>query len=291
MTAARYTMSIGILVLVCGATAQAGQAADAPRVAAHLTPDEQEVFLRDAHLTRARTLGTGITASRRATLTHGDLTHDAHIQTVNIYRPVFEAGRSTEIDFRDTYRYNIAAYRLARVIGLTNVPASIERTFERSPAAYTWWVDDVMMDEGDRASAGDSGPDPVRFRQQVQVMHVFDELIQNRDRNHGNVLWTSDWTLWMIDHTRAFRTGRDLLRPERLVQCDRALLQQLRELTSEGLREMMGRILNRRELDAVLARRALIVARYDARIAELGEDAVLFALRPATMAGVESPVH
>jgi hypothetical protein len=37
------------------------------------------------------------------------------------------------MNFRDTYRYNIAAYRLARVIGLTNVPVSIERTFERSP--------------------------------------------------------------------------------------------------------------------------------------------------------------
>ena len=36
-------------------------------------------------------------------------------------------------------------------------------------------------------------------------MRIWDELIQNRDRNQGNILWTHDWTLWLIDHTRAFR--------------------------------------------------------------------------------------
>ena len=39
---------------------------------------------------------------------------------------------------------------------------------------------------------------------QLQVVRVFDELIQNRDRNQGNILWTSDWKMWLIDHTRAF---------------------------------------------------------------------------------------
>jgi hypothetical protein len=125
----------------------------------------------------------------------------------------------------------------------------------------------------------------VRFGQQLQILNVFDELIQNRDRNRGNVLWTADWTLWMIDHTRAFRTGRELLRPERLTHCDRALLEQLRELPAETLRETMGRILSGREIEALLARRDRIVQHYDARIAALGQGAVLFALRgPAVTA-------
>ena len=40
-------------------------------------------------------------------------------------------------------------------------------------------------------------------------LRIFDELIQNRDRNTGNLLWTTDWKMWMIDHTRAFRLGDD----------------------------------------------------------------------------------
>ena len=41
------------------------------------------------------------------------------------------------------------------------------------------------------------------------AVRVFDELIANRDRNIGNMLWTSTWKMWMIDHTRAFRRGAE----------------------------------------------------------------------------------
>ena len=42
-------------------------------------------------------------------------------------------------------------------------------------------------------------------------MKVWDELIQNKDRNAGNIIWTSDWSMWLIDHTRAFRLGKELV--------------------------------------------------------------------------------
>lgn len=292
MRAVRHAAVFPILALACSVALHAGQAADDAPHATRLTPAEQEAFLREARVVRSRTIGTGITASRRATLTLGDLTHEVHIQTVDIYRPVFEAGRATELDFHDSYRYNIAGYRLARLLGLPNVPVSIERTFDNKAAAFTWWVDDVIMDEAARAKEDVTGPDPLRFRQQMQIMNVFDELIQNRDRNRGNVLWTADWTLWMIDHTRAFRTGNELLRPERLVHCDRALLDRLRALTRDDVRTAMGRTLNGRELGALMARRDLIVAHYDERIAAVGEGGVLFTLRSlaASTSGDVAPV-
>ena len=43
----------------------------------------------------------------------------------------------------------------------------------------------------------------------MSLVRVFDQLIGNIDRNVGNLLITSDWRIWAIDHTRAFRlTGR-----------------------------------------------------------------------------------
>jgi hypothetical protein len=107
-------------------------------------------------------------------------------------------------------------------------------------------------------------------------MYVWDELIQNRDRNQGNVLWTNDWTLWLIDHTRAFRLGRQLLKPEQLTRCDRGLLERLRELTPAGLAQAVGVSLTSDEQAAVLARRALLVTHFEQRIARLGETVVLF---------------
>ena len=45
---------------------------------------------------------------------------------------------------------------------------------------------------------------------QLHILRVFDELIANTDRNQGNMLIDSRWKLWLIDHSRAFRTSSDL---------------------------------------------------------------------------------
>ena len=42
------------------------------------------------------------------------------------------------------------------------------------------------------------------------ALRLFDQLIANTDRNLGNLLIGNDWTIWAIDHTRAFRTQHDV---------------------------------------------------------------------------------
>ena len=36
-------------------------------------------------------------------------------------------------------------------------------------------------------------------------VRMFDQLIYNVDRNLGNLVIDKNWTIWMIDHSRAFR--------------------------------------------------------------------------------------
>jgi len=224
-----------------------------------------------AKVTNRRDAGSGVTGSSRVTLSDGRLTHDAHVQAVDVARAVFTAGKASEVNFKDTYRYNIAGYRLARLIGLANVPMSVERNIEGKLAAVTWWVDDVQMDEGARLKKKTMAPDVQRFAKQIQVMKIWDELIQNKDRNGGNLLWTSDWSMWLIDHTRAFRLGKELVAPADLTRCDRRLLDGMRALTAESLAKALGDSLTKEEQGAVLARRDLIVKHFDDRIAKLGE--------------------
>jgi hypothetical protein len=109
-------------------------------------------------------------------------------------------------------------------------------------------------------------------------MRVFDELIQNRDRNAGNLVWTRDWTMWMIDHTRAFRTDRRLLHPELLERCERSLCDALRGLTGAMLTAAVGDTLLKTEIDAVLARRDVLLAHFDGLIARRGEAVILYTL-------------
>ncbi len=244
-----------------------------------LTPAQMEEFLLRASIERIRDAGDGVTGSRRATLSDGTLTHDAHIQIIDqalaLFRP---RGAEPEFNFKDSYRYNVAAYRLAVLLGLDNVPMSVERQVDGKRAAVTWWIDDVMMDERARLKGAERGPDPERTGMQSHIMRVFDELIANRDRNLGNLLWTTDWKMWMIDHTRAFRLGTDLRRPAVLIRIERSLLESLRTLTADAVAEAVGNSLTTFEIQGLLARRDAIVELFEAKIAERGEAPILYTL-------------
>ena len=270
MDTVRRSLVLGVFFVVCTSALLAGQGVP-PAATPSLAPEDMEAFLLKAKVTNRRDAGSGVTGSSRVTLSDGRLTHDAHVQAVDVARAVFTAGKASEVNFKDTYRYNIAGYRLARLIGLDNVPMSVERNIEGKLAAVTWWVDDVQMDEGARLKKKTMAPDVQRFAKQIQVMKIWDELIQNKDRNGGNLLWTSDWSMWLIDHTRAFRLGKELVTPADLTRCDRRLLDGMRALTAESLAKAVGDSLTKEEQGAVLARRDLIVKHFDDRIAKLGE--------------------
>ena len=257
----------------------------APRLATPqavaLTPEQMADFLAKAAIVKEKTTSDGVTRPIRATLSDGVLTHDAQFQTVDEAKALFEAGKASEVDFKDSYRFNIAGYRLAQMVGLQTVPMSVERRYKNKNAAVTWWIDDVMFDDAGRQKLQDKfGPDPERTAKQLHLMHVWDELIQNRDRNKGNIVWTKDWTLWMIDHTRAFRSGESLLKPSDLIRVERTFFEKMKQLTEASVSETMKGVLTRGEIRAMLKRRDALVKHFEKQIAERSEVAVFFTLSP-----------
>jgi hypothetical protein len=228
-----------------------------------LSRAEMETFLRQARIVRTRPVSKGITGTQRATLTDGVLTHDASIQTIDESRREFQTNRGVELNFRDTWRFNVAAYLLDKLLGLGMIPPTVERPYRGLDASFTWWVDDVLMDEGERLKRRVRPPDLWSWNDQMWIVRVFDQLIYNTDRNVGNLLIDRAWRLWMIDHTRAFRWHRTIRSPENLVRCDRELLERLRALDEATLERELGRYLGPREIDGILARRDLIVQHFD----------------------------
>jgi hypothetical protein len=220
---------------------------------------EIEQFLLHAKVIKTRSAGKGITGSLRGTLTDGVLTHDAHIQTIDERKSEFRGTTSTEFNFRDSWSFNVAAYRISRLIGLDLVPVSVARKWKTTDAAYTWWIDDFAMDEAERLKKKLSPPDPLRWNEQIQMVRLFDQLIANVDRNLGNLLITTDWNLWAIDHTRAFRTQPTLKTPGNIARCDRQVLERLKQLDRATLKTEVGQFLQSYEMDAMLKRRDAIV--------------------------------
>lgn len=235
----------------------------------------------EAFLSRASVVsdpGPAAGASWRVTLDDGTRKHDAAVQTADGSDPT-----------RRNFRYNVAAYELDKALGLNLVVPSIERQVAGGrPASLTWWLDNFAMNELDRRRKRVEPPDQESWNRQMQAVRVFDELISNTYRDTSpalylnsvwdNLLITTDWTIWLTDHTGAFRVRNQLADPESLTRCDRALLRRLRELNRNDLQRILGKYLSLRQLDALEARRAILVRHYDEEIATRGESAVLYDL-------------
>ena len=270
-------------MVLCSAslwTAPLGLLAQGTDSQVRLSREQMEEFLRTARIVRIRELSQGITRSQRATLTDGELTHDAQVQAIDVAQSSFTTPQGTELNFRDTYKYNIAGYLLDKILDLRMVPVSVERKVQGKTSAVTWWVDDVLMTETDRNKKKVDPPDQELWNRQIYIVRVFDQLIYNMDRNLGNLLITKDWEVWMIDHTRAFRLPKDLRNPGNLVKCDRKFLDALRKLTPETLLQELQPYATKPEVEALLARRDLIVQYFEQAVAEKGESAVLYDYLP-----------
>jgi hypothetical protein len=239
------------------------------------TSDEIERFLLSAQVSASRTLTEGVTNSQLATLSDGKSTHEAQIQTVDISKPSYPTAKGWELNFRDYWGYNVAAYRLSQMLNMDCVPVSVQREIDGKPAAVTWWIDDVLMTEKTRFFSKVNPPDVAQWNRQMYGVRVFDQLIYNTDRNLGNLVITRDWKIWMVDHTRAFRRHPDLENPKQLIRCERGMLEGMRRLDPLTLTRELGEYLVRQEIDALLARRDKIVEYFDRQIAERGENAVL----------------
>ncbi|MEE2638007.1 MAG: hypothetical protein VYE68_12330 [Acidobacteriota bacterium] len=260
-----WTVSLALWVTATGAVAQP---LDKPAIAE---------FMRTADVVAAEEIGTGVTNPWRLTLSDGRFEHDVAFQSVDKQRDRQRLGRRQELNFVDAYRYNIAAYRVAELLGLDHMmPVTVERSWDGRRGAVSWWIDDVMFDERTRLDGRHWPDDMQRYNEQYYRMLVFAELVYDTDRNQTNVLYGSDWNLWMIDFSRAFRVWAELQAPQNVPRCDRQLLQGLRDLTRARLETHTHPYLNGGEIDAVLERRDKLVDHFDDLIAKKGESLVLY---------------
>ena len=169
------------------------------------------------------------------------------------------------------------AFRLAELLGLTDMmPVTVERVIDGQPGSVSWWVDDVKLDEGQRLKEKLSAPDPDAWNRQMYRMRLFTQLVADTDRNTGNVLITSDWRLWMIDFTRAFRRSHQLIAPGDVTRCDHELLSRLRTLTRASVSTQTRGVLGGAEIDALMVRRDAILSLVDGLVQSQGKARVLY---------------
>ncbi len=145
------------------------------------------------------------------------------------------------------------------------MPVAVARTLNKHRGILQFWVEGAInvrrMLEQKLQPAGDCASGP-----QYNLMNVFDVLIDNTDRTQENALFTKDWTLVLIDHTRAFHTD---MAPQHLLYKGEltvppALAERLASLNRDKLQPVLGPYLKKRQIDALLKRRDLLLKNYGA---------------------------
>jgi len=191
--------------------------------------------------------------------------------------------------FKETWKGEIAAYRLSRLLGLNMVPPTVEREFRGDRGSCQLFADYwVTMEEVRGKKLNPPGIKMNGFFRCLFLQRAFDNLIYNVDRHLRNYLIMQDWRMILIDHSRTFGMGKkastDLIYDEKykegpnfiMAEVPRPFYEALKAMTAESIRTAVGEYLTDEEIAATLARRDLIIAWLDKRIKEQGEMKVLY---------------
>ena len=226
---------------------------------------EIEEFLKTAEILGLEDIPVGVTNPQSATLAPGGPVDRFAWKQLT-------PGRRR--GFWESYKAEIAAYELDKLLGLGMVPVTVERRVRQELGAAVMWVSPT---ESFKDLGGTPSP-PTRFigYWTIQLIRakMFDNLIYNQDPNEGNWLVDPAWNLILIDHSRSFSSDSDMAHDD-MLRADRYLWERMQQLDEPMLTAALGEWLSDREIRAVLERRDRMAEILDAQIEENGEGAVL----------------
>jgi hypothetical protein len=218
---------------------------------------EAEQFLHTALVIARKPIGSGVTRSERLTLTDGIRTLRAAWKTIDerVMGLSHMDNGTVEFDFRDSWKHDVAAYELDKLLGLGLVPPTVERRIRHRRGALQLWIEDAV-NELDRRHRNLRPPDVAAFNARRAVVRFLRELTYDTDYNIQNTIYGPEFRVWAIDFSRAFRISTHLLTPERLHRLPPApVLEKLRALDRATIEEHLGPWLQGRQIDGLLARR------------------------------------
>jgi len=242
-----------------------------------------EEFLKTAEIVRFEEIGEGVTKPFRLYLKKGD------VQT----KAAWKNPSGVMAGFLEGWQYEIAAYELDKLIGLNMIPPTVEREFRNEKGALSLWA---TSEYSLLKIMEDKIPIPKEVIRQVDDMkylsRAWDSLIANEDRTQQNILYTKDWRTILFDHSRAFRSTREFA--ERLMngkngikkaadghpflfrRLPRTFVEKVKALDFQSIKNAVGPYLTDKEIEAVLKRKALLLAEIEDMIKESGEAKVLY---------------
>jgi hypothetical protein len=242
-----------------------------------------EEFLQAAEITRWEEIGEGVTKPLKLYMKMGDVESKA----------CWKNPHGMQQGFLEGWQYEIAAYRLDKLIGLNMVPPAVEREFKGKTGALVFWVtsEHSLLEIEDENIKMPEWALP-QINDMKYITRAWDSLIANDDRTQQNIRYTKDWRTLLIDHSRSFRStkeftqklmcGRNGLkvsaegRPFLFRRLPRTFVEKVKGLDFKSIKEAVGPYLEDKEIEAIVKRKALLLAEIDEMIKESGEGKVIY---------------
>jgi hypothetical protein len=217
-----------------------------------------EAYIRDAPIDHFAEVPIGVTHPKRAYFAPGGLVQSVAWKVLPPGRP---AG------YWESYKSEIAAYELDKLLDMGMVPVSVEKKWKGDTAAAILWLSPIHSWKEMEPKAK-----PAKWVRQVSRMKMFDNFICNKDRNAGNLLVDDDWNLYLIDHSRAFLTDKDMA--VKMQSVDKEFWERIQALDEEKLTAALGKWVDKPNIRAMITRRERMKVEIDKLVAANGEASV-----------------
>jgi hypothetical protein len=249
-------------ITACFATLAASQTAPAARSVRLWLGREPaiEAHLKTASVVRLEDIGTGVTHPQRAYL-------NPNTPVDSLVWKVLPPGR--RLGHWESYRSEIAAYELDKLLGMNMVPPAVERTIDGEVGAAVMWLESIRSVK----ELGGVVPSGAIWGKPLRKMMMFDNLIANPDRNAGNMLIGPPGELILIDHSRAFIDEKSLV--HEIGRVDATLWNRMTMLTREDLTRVLGPWIDEDAIGAMMERRNRMVSDVNKLVAKRGRAAVI----------------
>lgn len=181
------------------------------------------------------------------------------LETKAIYKP--RRGENPLFDFPDgtLYKREVAAFLVSQALEWHLVPPTVIRNGPYGIGSVQWFVN--PRHRVDRDSSIETDP------QVLKQVALFDYVVNNADRKAGHFFEGQDGHLWVVDHGLTFNAVPKLRTvlwdfagqtvPDSLISGVVSLREKLKR---EPLRNVLGRLLESYEIEALEARLDRIIA-------------------------------
>jgi len=186
------------------------------------------------------------------------------------------------------WKWEIAAYRMDKLLGLNMVPPTVEKRFQENRGSCQLWAESEMsLKTKEEKKIKPPSYKIGYWNRAIYLQRAFDNLIANEDRHQNQILITNDWRMILIDHSRSFRSSKKFTEnliytekhkegPKLMSELPRAFVEKIKALNFQMIKDAVGEYLTDDEINAVLARKELVLKEIDRLIAKHGEESVLY---------------